>query len=432
MPLFNTFMGGSTPETLVTPDGITDSIAIEKVDGKTVKPSSTLGNATAEKVLKGYTFTSDNGFCIPGTSTLEETLKTALFLKEKETLGDLPSWSLSYYYTEAAYGNDIYIVISDSPQYCAFKEPGKSWLIVGPGSSSAGEGSIAFGNGYFVLAECDLTSNNMNRNRVFRTSDARAWSNINLPNNIPRGKVIFAKNKFFLFPGPQQNISNTLISTDGGSWSTASVSNGGTSSTGVVTYDEEQGIFYRVKNGVFLSSTDGLNWTKKYTFTTGNPNNEEFICAGNGTVAYRNRGLTSGYIYYDNFTKSKAIYGFSPNKYFNGFFICPSSLTNGLVSIVPAYYVEGSVDIITIPLPGTVPEDTLNASHVVVANDVAFTGSQSVTYYSANLLFWSRDKIVYFADSEDNDVTMDVFEKLSFISEDTLKAAYTLGVNSYA
>ena len=39
MPLFNTSLGGSTPKTLVTPDGVTDSIAIEKVDGKIVKPS---------------------------------------------------------------------------------------------------------------------------------------------------------------------------------------------------------------------------------------------------------------------------------------------------------------------------------------------------------------------------------------------------------
>lgn len=77
MPLYNTSMGGSTPKTLVTPDGITDSIAIEKVDGKTVKPSSTLGNATADKVLQGYTFTSDGGFDIAGTSTAASDLEAA-------------------------------------------------------------------------------------------------------------------------------------------------------------------------------------------------------------------------------------------------------------------------------------------------------------------------------------------------------------------
>lgn len=75
MPLFNTSIGGSTPKTLVTPDGITDSIAIEKVDGKTVKPSSTLGNATADNVLQGYTFTSDGGFEIAGTSTAASDLE---------------------------------------------------------------------------------------------------------------------------------------------------------------------------------------------------------------------------------------------------------------------------------------------------------------------------------------------------------------------
>lgn len=77
MPLFNTSLGGSTPKTLVTPDGVTDSIAIEKVDGKTVKPSSTLGNATADKVLQGYTFTSDGGFDIAGTSTAASDLEVA-------------------------------------------------------------------------------------------------------------------------------------------------------------------------------------------------------------------------------------------------------------------------------------------------------------------------------------------------------------------
>lgn len=77
MPLFNTSMGGPTPKTLVTPDGTTDSIAIEKVDGKTVKPSSTLGNATADKVLQGYTFTSDGGFDIAGTSTAASDLEAA-------------------------------------------------------------------------------------------------------------------------------------------------------------------------------------------------------------------------------------------------------------------------------------------------------------------------------------------------------------------
>lgn len=77
MPLFNTSLGGSTPKTLVTPDGVTDSIAIEKVDGKTVKPSSTLGNAIADKVLQGYTFTSDGGFDIAGTSTAAIDLEAA-------------------------------------------------------------------------------------------------------------------------------------------------------------------------------------------------------------------------------------------------------------------------------------------------------------------------------------------------------------------
>lgn len=82
MPLFNTSMGGPTPKTLVTPDGTTDSIAIEKVDGKTVKPSSTLGNATADKVLQGYTFTSDGGFDIAGTSTASKTIDDSILKSE--------------------------------------------------------------------------------------------------------------------------------------------------------------------------------------------------------------------------------------------------------------------------------------------------------------------------------------------------------------
>lgn len=75
MAIINASGGGVKPKVLTTPDGVTDEIAIEKASSGKVKPSSTLGNATADKVLVGNTFTSDSGFAMTGTLAIEADLE---------------------------------------------------------------------------------------------------------------------------------------------------------------------------------------------------------------------------------------------------------------------------------------------------------------------------------------------------------------------
>lgn len=161
MAIINASGGGAKPKILTTPDGVTDEITIEKASSGKVKPSSTLGNATADKVLVGSTFTSDGGFAMAGTSTLvtdyeqaqeeleeaNETLQDAYFLKNS-TLGQLPR---SNAWTSGIYADGKYVIVGgDDTTYgsnaalCGTDDGG--WKVVTM-PKQVGWSYVTYGNG---------------------------------------------------------------------------------------------------------------------------------------------------------------------------------------------------------------------------------------------------------------------------------------------
>lgn len=231
MTLFNTSMGGSVPKTLVTPDGTTDSIAIEKVDGKTVKPSSTLGNATADKVLQGYSFTSDGGFEIAGTSTAASdleaaqgeiielegqlddantTLQDALFLGESK-LASLPSvrsWG------PAAYGNGKFVVFpyNTTSSVFAYGDDTNGWKQgTLPVSISVVGNGVCFGNNKFVALQ------NGGINFVY-SSNGINWTKGTLPESKNLSHIAYGNNAFIAVGG-----TTVIYSNDGITWNTLNI-----------------------------------------------------------------------------------------------------------------------------------------------------------------------------------------------------------------
>lgn len=442
MPLFNTSMGGSTPKTLVTPDGITDSIAIEKVDGKTVKPSSTLGNATADKVLQGATFTSDGGFSIAGTSTAaidleaaqgeiadlegqlndaNTTLQDALFLGESK-LGASPAYS--QYWGGCAYGKGVYIAVYQSSNYL-YGTDKNGWVTKNAGSSID---RVVFGNNKFIAIK---TSGNY----VLSSSDGVKWTKTTSLFNTR--KLSFANGLFFITGSGNGELAS---STDGVSWTkiTGNVLN---RSLYKVAYGN--GIYVMAAGNLsILYSTDAKTW-KRATVNKYSSAYDYYIsdiAYGNGYFFTNVYGQVYYYsedgktwdpycIDYDVYTSlgssgdvvyGNGIFAFSSNQSSSGsrnIMLVQKPYDDAGISVCPTGYYKPIVSFV-------------NGKFIVMFN-LYNSSSSNLLMYSYDGFYWMNSLSKTIKDNNGTDKTQELFYQLKGISLEALSVAYAEGVNSY-
>lgn len=370
----------------------------------------------------------------------------ALFLANK-TLpsSDMPTiyTSSQAYYTGMAYGNGVYIAVGNdnSYGYYLYAIDGSSWTKKNMGVNAGGnKKDVFFENGKFIMI-------NDRGNQLHTSTDGLNWTTVTLPASDYWENVVFTNGTFFLFPcsnaNSSANITNTMISRDGGtSWSKGYVNAGGVTKAGMVRFDESTKTFYRMVDGSLYVSTDGLIWSLKYSSFGYNTN----LAVGNNIVISTNSSGTNVIFSVDGGTtlKSKdspvgSINNFNGCAFYNGVFYFPN--TEQDYGIITAIKVDDTFpDGIGFSIYYT--DVYNNHKYIDVVNNmlVSLPHWQSSSYkpaqrkciFSCDGLSWTTEinrKILN--DVNKNNKTFEVLAELQGIPIVTLSLAYKNGVNSY-
>ncbi len=245
--------------------------------------------------------------------------------------GGYKSMGIEGYITSIVYGNGQFVAIgwTNSGVLVLTSSDGSTWATRNLGISAASPNSITYGNGQFVAVGGTLGGNcviltspdaltwaenilNITNNLYFVTyedslyvaasyyplviltsSDGMAWSIRYSDTTDDCASIIYAKNQFMAF-----GSSNTIISSDGITWTKAS--SGITSDTSISSVAYGNGQFMAVgwytpyhstkTEGAVWTSSDGITWTRKgagfpalYSVAYGNG---MFMIVGSAYFAY--------------------------------------------------------------------------------------------------------------------------------------------------
>lgn len=431
MAIINSSSGGVKPKILTTPDGVTDEIAIEKASSGKVKPSSTLGNATADKVLAGSTFTSDSGFTIAGTSTLatdyeqaQETLQSALFMGESN-LGLLPVNASGW--RDCAYGNGVYVVLRGSSAYVKGTDAG-GWST---GSLPISASFIAFGNGNFLAASKNGTT-------ACYSTNGTNWTTTTVPFNVQR--IRFLNGSFFIIGTGNGQLAK---STDCVSWTNISVSG----YTGYkfldVCYGNGKYILSVNYADTVLYSDDTSTWnngtinkqssSRSYSFQNITFNNGTFITGITNQCYFSSTdGISWNFTILDY--DSLIAVGYDNCNYVssgNGVFIISTSTSNAYQVIVGSS--PGDEAFISIDTHHYgIRTFFVNGKFIMLfeSNTRNSGSSHNEIKYSYDGLYWMTSLSSIIEDVNGTDKTQETLATLKGISTETLAAAYAEGVNS--
>lgn len=207
-------------------------------------------------------------------------------LSNGDSLGEWRNSGVTAHVTGVAYGNGIYVAISNSELGGIYTSTDSvTWTRTA--TIGAGLSFIAYGNGVFVIT---TTSSPFS---MYYSTDGVTWT-LNESVSLLYNNVFFLNDKFI-------NFGNSFItySTDGITWTSVETMSTGVSIRGAISaiYANGKYLMCTVNNRYIYHSTDGITWT--YT----NYGTDVFINSNQSCIAYNN-GVYMISDSYGNFYKS--------------------------------------------------------------------------------------------------------------------------------
>lgn len=354
-----------------------------------------------------------------------ETLASGYFKGTRTALSQMPTGGI---YLKAVYGNGVYVAVSTSSAVYATEN--RNWTrSLSMGGSTTTFTDVAFGNGVFVVVS-DYTD------KIYQSVDGTTWSTV-YSSDMELGRVYFHDKAFICFPSKGSNLSSVLVSNNGKNWTKKTVSsNGGQSITGTLTYDEYTKVFYRGYGGSLMSSTDGLSWNKKSSIFNGTNKHTSVLLAGEGNVLYFDWGYgdyetalsKDGGATWKVISTSNVLLSNTGNRgiYANKKFHIPDNYSSSDRIIV--FDLDG--DYVEVEIPDGA--DIYNVSYVNGDFIYLAHSNDNKTYYSLDGYGLSDNTGTnILVDVHAVNRTGEVMRWLHGVPETTLQSAYREGVNAY-